>query len=83
MRVYVGCDVRRWHVLHGHECITYGDGDFDSDGDVDLRDFAQFQFCFGDVPVGICESGNMAGNGVIDILDFDIFAVTLTPPNAR
>ncbi|MCK4658278.1 MAG: trypsin-like peptidase domain-containing protein [Phycisphaerae bacterium] len=62
-------------------CVSYGNGDFDADGDVDLNDFAAFQKCFSrsaDVP---CRPGNMTGSdGMINLDDFDEFSAVLGGP---
>jgi hypothetical protein len=59
-------------------CIAYGDGDFDSDGDVDMMDFRSFQECFQQPAGGGCQPGDMAGdNGIIDLSDFCEFAAAM------
>ncbi len=57
-----------------------GNGDFDSDGDVDLSDFASFQACFDQTSVGVCEPGDMEGNGVVDLEDFALFVGAMDGP---
>jgi hypothetical protein len=53
------------------ECIAWGDGDYDEDGDVDLADFRMFQTCFGESPVSeLCWPGNLNGDAVIDLADY-------------
>ena len=59
---------------------VYGNGDFDSDGDVDLEDFASFQGCFGGLALGGCEIGNLAGTETIGLEDFEAFVSLLTGP---
>lgn len=48
-------------------------GDFDGNGGVDLSDYAEFQVCFGVVPVpgSDCERGDWERDGTIDLIDFD------------
>lgn len=59
-------------------------GDCDSDGDVDLVDFSQFQLCFtgpGGGPVDIsCQCGDADGDGDIDLADFGPFQLAFTGP---
>lgn len=74
------CGDGEWCRESDDQCVVYGNGDFDSDGDVDLSDFAQFQSCFGVVPIGPCEPGNLIGGGVIDLEDFSEFAGNLVAP---
>ena len=54
-----------------------GDGDFDNDGDVDFRDFADFQTCFtGDAPGTIgpdCKPGDFDGDDDVDGEDYVLF----------
>ncbi|UCG15851.1 MAG: hypothetical protein JSV19_11205 [Phycisphaerales bacterium] len=62
-------------------CLLHGDGDFDDDGDVDLKDFSSFQECFGQLAGPACEAGNMTGGDtMIDLADFDLFAAALSGP---
>jgi hypothetical protein len=74
------CGVGEWCRESDDQCLPYGNGDFDLDGDIDLSDFAQFQLCFGIIPIGDCEPGNLIGDGVIDLNDFSEFAGRLTDP---
>lgn len=76
------CSEGEWCRESDDQCLPYGDGDFDSDGDVDLRDFAQFQLCFGAVPDGSCEPGNLAGEAIIDLEDFAAFLGALGAPGS-
>ena len=56
-------------------------GDFDYDGDVDLSDFARFQGCFGQQPLGFgCWEGDLDVDGDSDQDDFALFATELTGP---
>ena len=71
----VVADLREWPGLNAgvealiddflaavDECTqSMGNGDFDTDDDVDLTDFAKFQICFGQVGTGDCAAGNMTG----------------------
>ena len=57
-----------------------GIGDFEPDGDVDLRDFRAFQECFGQLGLGACGAGQMAGEGVIDLDDYVEFEASLGGP---
>ncbi len=49
-------------------------GDFDFDGDVDMRDFGRFQACFVGAgiptPIGPCRAGDFNGDTDIDLDDF-------------
>ncbi len=71
------CAGDTWCYEAGDECLGYGNGDFDIDGDVDLHDFAQFQICFGQLGINDCLPGNMTGDGVIDLNDFALFAAEM------
>ncbi len=62
------------------ECSEAGTGDFDDDGDVDLKDFEAFQFCFDRPAIGDCAPGNLLRDRDIDAADFALFAVELTGP---
>jgi len=65
------CGAGAWCDEGDDACIPHGNGDFDSDGDVDLGDFADFQVCFGESAGLGCEPGNMTGtDAVIDLDDF-------------
>ncbi len=61
-------------------CIDFGDGDFDTDGDVDLEDFAGLQDCFGDEAIGACTAVNLMGDAQVDIDDVEAFVGTLNGP---
>ena len=61
-------------------CIEPGDGDFDSNGRVDLWDFGAFQSCFGRPSPGGCEPGDLNGSGLIELADFAEFAAALNGP---
>ncbi len=74
------CDVGQWCRESNDQCVPFGDGDFDIDGDVDLKDFAVFQTCFGSMAAGLCEKGNLSGSGIIDLEDFAIFEGLLLGP---
>ncbi|MFH0983395.1 MAG: matrixin family metalloprotease [Planctomycetota bacterium] len=60
-----------------------GDSDMDGgNGDVDLRDFALWQLCFGVTPVGpSCVDGDSDGDGVIDLQDYAVFYTRLLGPD--
>ena len=75
------CGAGAWCHEGDDACIPHGNGDFDTDGDVDLGDFADFQVCFGE-PAGLgCEPGNMTGtDAVIDLDDFAAFVAALNGP---
>ena len=58
-------------------------GDFDQDGDRDLRDLARFQECFGGEATGACAAANLdAGSALVDLADYTEFAAQLTGPVA-
>ena len=58
-------------------------GDFDFDGDVDLRDFARYQTCLaglGGLSIGECVPGNLNGDQEIDLIDYAGFPAAMTGP---
>ena len=58
-------------------------GDFNGDGDIDLRDYRSFQCCFTDSkgPAGPdCDVGDRNGDGRIDLTDFAAFPGAATGP---
>ncbi|UCG17025.1 MAG: matrixin family metalloprotease [Phycisphaerales bacterium] len=59
---------------------SVGDGDFDSDGDVDLDDFGGFQVCFDQPAGGGCQPGDMNGDDFIDAADIAPFVNALIGP---
>ncbi|UCG16610.1 MAG: hypothetical protein JSV19_00965 [Phycisphaerales bacterium] len=59
---------------------SVGDGDFDSDGDVDLKDFGGFQVCFDQPGSGGCQPGDMNGDGFINFDDITPFVMALVGP---
>ncbi len=69
-------DVEIWAIE-----TTPSTGDCDDDGDVDLADFATFQFCFGRPADGGCAPANMAGGDIIDFEDFALFAGAMGGPH--
>ncbi|MFQ5589521.1 MAG: hypothetical protein ACE5HE_00015 [Phycisphaerae bacterium] len=60
-------------------------GDFDRDGDVDLRDVASFQNCFHAGFTGLetcaCRSGDFDGNRVVDLEDYAAVASFFEGPS--
>ena len=74
------CLGTEWCAEGTDSCIPYGNGDFEPDGDVDLKDFHLFQQCFGEVADGACEPGNFTGGGVIDLDDLEQFVNQLNGP---
>ncbi len=73
--------VGAWCDEDGRACHSYGDGDFEPDGDVDLVDAAAFQQCFGQVAGPACLAGNLIGpDGLIDLADFAALADLLNGP---
>jgi len=62
------------------QCGGYGNGDFDTDGDIDLDDFAAFQVCFGQTGAGDCAPGNMIGAPTVDLDDFTEFVDDMNGP---
>ncbi|MFH0982300.1 MAG: hypothetical protein V2A79_12275 [Planctomycetota bacterium] len=62
-------------------CPPPGDGDFDKDGDVDLKDFAAFQVCFGSTGhLPTCSAGDFNGDGDVDLGDYHAFNLVITGP---
>lgn len=75
------CAGSEWCDESGGACVAYGDGDFDFDTDVDLKDFSEFQMCFGQPAAGACLPGNLTGaDAMIDLADFDEFVSVLAGP---
>ncbi len=74
------CDGSSWCDEAGDACIAFGNGDFNSDGRVDLLDYAAFQSCFGQSALGGCEPLNLSGDGIIDMDDFESLEALLTGP---
>ena len=72
------CAGATWCSETTDDCRPYGDGDFDSDGDVDLYDFRAFQDCFGAPGLGACAAGKMTGSGVIGAADLAAFTAQLS-----
>ncbi len=54
--------------------------DFDGDGDVDLKDFAGFQACYGQPATGTCLNAELTGDGVIDAADVPCFVGRVQGP---
>jgi hypothetical protein len=59
---------------------SYGNGDFDEDGDVDLADYRGMQQCIGLPGVGPCAAGNLAGNGWVNETDLQPFVELISGP---
>ena len=75
------CQSGHWCKEDGDECIAYGTGDFEPDGDVDLVDFGALQDCFGLVAGPDCQPANLTGDdGLVDVADFILFAAELAGP---
>ena len=74
------CNLDEWCYEAGDACISYGNGDFEPDGDVDLQDFAEFQMCFGQIGLGPCAPGKMIGGGIINLHDLVVFEGVLGGP---
>jgi parallel beta-helix repeat protein len=66
-----------------YEFACESSGDFDSDADVDLRDFGRFQGCFGVAdPLGCnpIATPDLDGDGQVDLDDYALFVTQLTGP---
>lgn len=55
-------------------------GDFDGDGDVDLKDFGAFQACLGQT-ASACEDADMNGNAFVDAGDLVVFQGCMSGAN--
>jgi hypothetical protein len=56
-------------------------GDFDGDGDVDLKDWQTMLECFGESSGGTCALGDFDENGVVDLEDFELYEEVLYGPD--
>jgi hypothetical protein len=65
---------------YGFACESVGTGDFDFDGDVDLKDFRSFQGCFGQSAAGGCYQANLAGGATVDLDDYALFYGVMNGP---
>lgn len=76
------CAFDEWCDESADACEPHGNGDFEPDGDVDLRDFQWFQFCFSQsVVTSGCEPANLTGqDDQIDAADLEAFVNQLTGP---
>ncbi|MBN1512419.1 MAG: NF038122 family metalloprotease [Phycisphaerae bacterium] len=54
--------------------------DFDSDGDVDLKDFGAFQVCYDQAAAGACLPGDLTGEGNVDEQDVPLFLNQMQGP---
>jgi hypothetical protein len=57
---------------------SFGNGDFELDGDTDLFDFAAFQDCFDDGACG--EDADLDNDGDVDTADYRVFQSNLDGP---
>jgi len=75
------CAGAEWCDDNTDACTPHGNGDFNEDGAVDLRDFAYFQGCYG-LPAGpACAAGNLTGpDALIDDADLAEFINSVTGP---
>lgn len=71
------CGGSTWCDEDGDNCVAYGDGDFEPDGDHDLNDFAKLQECFGQLGLGACQPANMTGSGTVELDDYALFEAAL------
>ncbi len=75
--------VIRWdYIRYGHIPIP-GSGDFDSEGDVDLRDFFYFHECASNSGPGTdagpgCRWADMDADTDVDLIDFALFQLAFT-----
>lgn len=74
------CGGGTWCSESDDLCIPLGDGDFESDGDVDLVDYAMFMACFGLPANGGCEPANLSGDEIINLSDLQMFVSELVGP---
>ena len=71
-------DLNGLHLYYRHLCLA---GDATCDGDVDLRDFARFQVCYGAALTGAgCEHLDFDMNGMINSADYGVFGDAITGP---
>ncbi len=54
--------------------------DFDEDGDVDLKDLAAFQACYGQALTGTCLKADLTGDGQMDAADMPVFVNQMQGP---
>jgi hypothetical protein len=85
VRLYItdpGID--NWARIPEFEVYEADPGDFDEDGDLDLRDFEMFQFCFTGEGViqneADCFFAHFDGDSDVDLVDFSGFESALTGP---
>ena len=75
------CESTQWCDEDPDQCVDYGTGDFEPDGDIDIDDFADFQACFGLPAIGSCAAANLTGDdAMIDLDDHAEFESRLTGP---
>lgn len=72
--------IEQWCDEGANTCRNYGNGDFDSNGRLDLRDAAEAQVCFGEFALPDCEPANLTGDGFIGLHDFARLLAVLTGP---
>ncbi|MEE9296322.1 MAG: hypothetical protein V3W34_15365 [Phycisphaerae bacterium] len=61
-------------------CVSCDTGDADADEDVDLRDFAAFQTCFGARYAFPCDCLDIDSDGNVDLDDYAEFVARVTGP---
>jgi hypothetical protein len=77
------CPIDFWCHEATQSCESFGSGDLDGDGDVDIADCGLFQQCFGQSVPGPCSEANLAGGETIDLEDYILFAGQLDQSGPR
>ncbi len=70
-------ELGRWSPWGCSVTLAPVDGDVNGDGVVDLKDYGEFQYCFGMPGTGDCEAADMNEDGTVDLGDYPLFADAL------
>ncbi len=82
-RSHFGDNLGEWEYFRWGDLPIPGSGDFDSEGDVDLRDFFYFHECASNSGPGVdagpgCRWADMDGDTDVDLIDFALFQRAFT-----